>query len=215
MGPIQTTYEWRSSFKSLPYSMDVLRNSLTLIAGPSGVGKTAIASTLVNVDLVFKILRNHTTRSPRSTDQLGHFEYLSDQAFLDAYREGLFFLSRFEPHPRYAYRTDQVVKLISTGMRPILMFRHGGIKFITDSIGGVPTVFVEGKPREIVRHSRNIESSPTEETVEETLYANRRMQDLMMRNHWPWLRVTNHFSGEAELHTIATQIREFRCKLRL
>jgi len=206
---LKTTYEWHSRFEDIPLSLEMLRHSLVVLAGPSGAGKTTIASALVKLDGVFEILCNCTTRPPRSSDDLQHFEYLSEQAFLDAHMEGRFFLSRLEPRPRYAYCKRQVLDLISQGKRPILMFRHAGTQYIADSLGAVPTVFIEGAAAMVASHSRNVELLPGEDAVEKTLQANRQLEKMMAWNSWPRLKVTNHYSGEAEICAIAAQIREF------
>jgi guanylate kinase len=187
----------------------MLRRSLVVIAGPSGAGKSAIASTLCVIDTTYVILRNYTTRAPRCTDHAGHFGYLSEQGFMEAHAEEQFFLSRHEPRPRYGYKADEMAIVLATGRRPVLMFRHGGTKYLAEFLGGVPTVFIEGEPKEVARHSRNKDSPPTEEDVKKALSANRQLQELMAQRRWPWLRVTNHYRGEAELHEIAQHVREF------
>jgi guanylate kinase len=202
-------YRWFSSFDAIPYPVDVLRRRLVIIAGPSGAGKTALASALSIIDHSYVILRNYTTRAPRSTDRADHFSYLSEPGFLEAHAERQFFLARLAPPPRYGYKAEDVVDVIAGERRPLLMFRHSGTKYMAESVGQVPTVFIEGEPKEVACHSRNKESPPTEEEVKDTITANRQLQDLMAQQQWPWFRVTNHYDGDAELHAIAQAVREF------
>lgn len=202
-------YQWYSNFDCLPYDKDMLSRSLLVISGPSGSGKSAIAITLSKIDPTCLILRNYTTRPPRLTDSPGHFGYLSEHDFLKAHAEEQFFLARLEPYPRYGYKVGDLAEAFFTGMHPVLMFRHAGTKYLTESVGGIPTVFVEGEPMEIAKHSRNIVSPPTEEDVKNTLVANRHLQERMAQEHRPFLRVTNHYGEEYELHAIARQVSEF------
>lgn len=180
-----------------------------VISGPSGAGKTSIATILSKVDPTCLILPNCTTRPPRLTDHLGHFVYLSERGFIEAHIAGQFFLARLEPYPRYGYKVDDFSAAITTEMHPVIMFRHAGTKYLTESIGGIPTVFIEGKPKEIAKHSRNTVSPPTDVDVKNTLVANRRLQERMDHEHWRYLRVTNNYRGESELHAIAQQVSRF------
>ena len=209
MKRVKISYQWHSNFDGILNRRDTLKRSLVIISGPSGAGKSALATTLCKLDPTCLILRNYTTRAPRRTDHPGHFGYLSEQGFLEAHAEAQFFLARIEPHPRYGYKVDDLSAAVVTGMHPVLMFRHAGTKYLTESIGGIPTVFIEGEPKEIAKHSRNIVSPPTEEDVKNTLVANRHLQERMAQEHWPCLRVTNNYGGESELHAIAQQVREF------
>lgn len=202
-------YQWYSDFECLPYDKDSLRRALLVLSGPSGSGKSVIAVALSKVEPACLILRNYTTRPPRPTDYPGHFAYLSEEDFVKAHTEKQFFLARLEPYPRYGYRVGDLVEALSKGMHPILMFRHAGTKYLEDSIGGIPTVFVEGEPMGIAKRSRNVVSPPTEEDVRNTLVANWHLQEQMAEQHCPLLRVSNHYGGEHELHAIALQVRHF------
>lgn len=207
--PTLLIYEWFSNFDAIPWPVDVLRHRLVVLAGPSGAGKTVLASALNQIDGTYMILRNYTTRAPRSTDHTGHFAYFSEDGFLEAHVERQFFLARLAPRPRYAYNTEELADVLATGRRPLLMFRHGGTKYLSESLGAVPTVFIESEPEEVARHSRNKESPPTEEDVWNSITANRQLHELMVERRWPCLRVTNNYRGEAELNAIAQTVREF------
>jgi guanylate kinase len=202
-------YEWSSSFDSLGWTRDLLRRRFVVIAGPSGAGKTTLASALCQMDSNYVILCNHTTRAPRPTDPPGHFKHLSDDAFVEAHDNGSFFLARLAPRPRYGYNIEELSHILSTERRPVIMFRHAGTKYLSESLGGLPTVFIEGEPARIAWHSRSTEPPPTEKEVKHTINANRGLQKLMIRRQWPYLCVTNQYAGETELHAITQTIREF------
>lgn len=205
------THQWHLDSDCLRDGSSTLRQSILIIAGPSGSGKSSIANALSVIDSACFVLCNYTTRPPRLTDHPGHFGYLSDHDFTNALAGKRFFLARLGPFPRYGYRTSDLVDTISNGIHPILMFRHAGIRYLSESVGAIPTVFIEGDPTEIARHSQNVLSPPTEEHVSNTLAANRRLQEQMAQERWPFLRIANHFEGENELQAIAQRIRDFVC----
>jgi len=89
------------------------------------------------------------------------------------------------------------------------MFRHSGTKYLAESLGGVPTIFIEGNPKKITRHSQRKDSPPTKEEVEKTIRGNRQLQKLMKQRGWPYLCVINHYAKKDELNAIAQRIREF------
>lgn len=202
-------YQWYSRLDCLSYDKESLRRSLLVLSGPSGSGKSSVAIALCKIDPKCLILRNYTTRPPRPTDYIGHFEHVSEEDFLKAHAEKHFFLARLEPYPRYGYKVSDLVEALAAGMYPILMFRHAGVEYLTESLGRIPTVFIEGEPAEITKHSRNVVSPPTDEDVRKTLAANRHLQARMAQEHWPLIRVTNHYRGDSELRAIAELVRDF------
>ncbi|TKJ39955.1 hypothetical protein CEE37_09465 [candidate division LCP-89 bacterium B3_LCP] len=202
-------YQWFSSFDTVSRQKDVMVNRFLVIAGPSGVGKSVLATALSKINTVYIILRNYTTRDSRPTDSPGHFAYLSDQDFIQTHDKRQFFMCRLEPPPMYGYKTKELSLILASGKRPTLMFRHSGIKYILESLGGVPTVFIEGDPKEVARHSRNKISPPTDKDVMNTISANRQLQDLMTQRQFRWLRITNNYGGNAEVRTLANTVNEF------
>ncbi|GEM_PF-4683120 len=202
-------YQWYSNFDCLQHNKDMLKQSLLILAGPSGSGKSSIAIALSKIDPTCLILRNYTTRALRLTDYPGHFVCLSEHDFRKAHTEKQFFLARLQPYPRYGYKASDLKETLFNRRYPVLMFRHSGAKYLLESVGAISTVFVEGEPKEIAMHSRNVISPPTEEGVNNTLVKNRQLQEKMAQEHWPFFRVTNHYRGENELLDIAQQIKYF------
>lgn len=209
MEPTPTIYQWFSDFAAIQCGADVLRRRLVVIAGPSGAGKSVLASALTATDPTYVILRNYTTRPARPTDHSGHFAYLSDEGFLEAQTDRQFVLSRIAPRPRYGYKAEELRAVLAGGRGPVLLFRHSGTKYLSECLGGVPTVFIEGEPALVASHSRNTESPPSAEDVRNTIRANRQLQEVILKKGWPCLHIINHYLGEAELHAIAQTVREF------
>src|SRR5947209_15831545 len=95
--------EWYSNINAVDLPSGDLRKRLFILAGPSGVGKTMLASMLCRVTDKFVILPNNTTRPPRDADPADHFRYLSDDEFTASHTQRQFFLCRLAPFPRYGY----------------------------------------------------------------------------------------------------------------
>lgn len=208
LNPTQGAYQWSSRF-DLVGGPNALRRHMVVIAGPTGAGKTTVARTLSELDPTFTILRNYTTRMPRPSDQDGHFTYLSDEDFLRSQSEDRFFLARLSPRPRYGYRAEEFRELVAKGNRPVLMFRHSGAFYLTESLGCVVTVFLEGNPEEVACCSRNTESRPTSQDIREAINANRSLQQVMTGRGCRFLCITNTYQGDVELKMIAGTVREF------
>src|SRR5439155_18290473 len=183
-----------SEFDKFGCSVRELRTRIIVIAGPSGAGKSSIASELSSLDGAVLTLCNYTTRERRISDHAGHFCYLSQGDFCKMHEARQFFLCRLSPPPQYGYRTDELRSVFTEQRRALLMFRHSGIKYLCDAIKGVPTIFLEGEPREIASRSQS-GSPPAEEQVAARIEANRRLQEWMKQTGCAFIRVTNNFGG--------------------
>src|SRR5207245_10582456 len=101
-----------------------------------------------------------TTRPPRAADPADHFRYLSDDEFTASHTQRQFFLCRLAPFPRYGYTLIDLNTALSAGKRPLFMFRHSGVEYLTTVLGGVPTVFLEGDLNQLAIHSHNEVQTP-------------------------------------------------------
>ncbi len=202
-------YQWYSQFEEVGYPLDILKQQLVILVGPSGAGKTEVANYLCQADPSYMVLRNYTTRAQRPTDHLNHFDYLSDNQYFYAQHNHEFFLARLAPPPRYGYKLKDLRYGINNGKRLVLMFRHSGIRYLCELSVCIPTIFIEGDPGIIACHSRNKVSPPTKYAVQQTISANRKMYDFMVGANWPCLRIVNHYAGEAELLSIAKDVKVF------
>lgn len=202
-------YKWSSSFSFLPFKLNEIRNSLIVVAGASGSGKSAITTILAqnNPDLV--IMKNYTTRKKRESDFIGHFSYLSEEQFFTLFNANFFFLSRLSPSPCYGYSVQQLTEVLSSNQKAILMFRYSGLKYLLESLGRLNVVFLEGDPELILRHSKRQDKLQSIDDVTEIIRLNRLLQKQMEINDNPFLCLTNNFKGVDELLTLSKEIDNF------
>ena len=65
-------------------------NCVLVIAGPSGVGKTVVAKTMVEKNSKFTFLRSGTTRAKRGDAHDDEYLYYTEEEFLAAVARGEF-----------------------------------------------------------------------------------------------------------------------------
>lgn len=113
------------------------------ICGPSGAGKTFLASYIESNYPDFCIIRNHTTRPARPSDSINQFEYVDSEKFLKMNKEGLFFMSRMGEYPWYGYTNKDLMNIIKDGKIPVFMFRQSGTELISQLVHNCYLIIVE------------------------------------------------------------------------
>ncbi len=203
--------DWYSNFQAIP-DCSVWHSNLLIIVGPSGVGKSSIANTVINISKKFVILTNHTTRPPRKTDNIEQFRYLSTSSFDQLLKHRYFFLARLAPQPHYGYGLNELKTVISKDKFAILMFRHSGIKYLVSQKLKAPTVFLEGDPDFIATHSLNELKKQTPVDTKKVIQSNRLLQAEMRKMNWRYIVLKNTYSGNTELNDIAQLVINFMVK---
>ena len=103
-------------------------NCVLIIAGPSGVGKTVVAESLVELDPVFTFLRSATTRAKRGDEHDDEYIYFSEEEFLARVAKG-----EFAEHMRYGgclYGTpkSELKRAFDAGKIPLMVLDLVGVR---------------------------------------------------------------------------------------
>ena len=103
-------------------------NCVLVIAGPSAVGKTVVAKSIVEKDPRFTFLRSGTTRPKRGDAHDDEYLYYSEEEFLSAVDRG-----EFAEHMRYGgnlYGTpkSELKRAIDEGKIPLLVLDLVGVE---------------------------------------------------------------------------------------
>lgn len=103
-------------------------NCVLIIAGPSGVGKTVVAESLVALDPRFTFLRSGTTRPKRGDAHDDEYLYFTEEEFLLALERG-----EFAEHMRYGghlYGTpkSELKRAFDAGKIPLMVLDLVGVE---------------------------------------------------------------------------------------
>ena len=107
------------------------KNAVLVIAGPSAVGKTVVAKSIVERDPRFTFLRSGTTRKRRGDANDDEYLYYTEEEFLAAVARG-----EFAEHMRYGgnlYGTpkSELYRAISEGKIPLMVLDLCGVESLS------------------------------------------------------------------------------------
>lgn len=205
--------QWDVNIRDLIVAKNDFPSKLLILAGPSGAGKTTLATMLEETWSDYYVVTNYTTREPRNEDPPGHFVYIDTDTFHHLQSNEHFFLCRYGEEPHYGYSLEEVNLAISHSKLLVFMFRHSGIKNILSIFPCVPTVFLTGHPKEIAGHSKASGASYTYKynvsRVKRTLNSNNRIAAMMENRDCDFLTLKNSYNGYEELQEHKMRISQF------
>lgn len=103
-------------------------NCVLVIAGPSGVGKTAIATTIVEEHPEFTFLRSGTTRAKRGDAHDDEYIYYTEEEFLLAVENGEMAEHAIYGGCMYGTPNAELDRAFSEGKTPLLVIDLNGVK---------------------------------------------------------------------------------------
>lgn len=103
-------------------------NCVLIIAGPSGVGKTAIATTIVNEHPEFTFLRSGTTRAKRGDAHDNEYLYYTEEEFLKAVENGEMAEHAVYGGCLYGTPNAELDRAFGEGKTPLLVLDLNGVK---------------------------------------------------------------------------------------
>ena len=103
-------------------------NCVLVIAGPSGVGKTAIATSIVNEHPEFTFLRSGTTRAKRGDAHDDEYIYYTEEEFLLAVENGEMAEHAVYGDCMYGTPNAELDRAFSEGKTPLLVIDLNGVR---------------------------------------------------------------------------------------
>ncbi len=103
-------------------------NVVLILAGPSGGGKTAIASAILDSDSRFSLIRSGTTRAPRGDGFDAEYLYYSKDEFLSLIENGE--VAEHMTYGGFMYGTpkSELRRVIDMGKIPLLVLDLNGVR---------------------------------------------------------------------------------------
>jgi guanylate kinase len=190
--------KWNSKVQDLAVPKGNIPSKLLVLAGPSGAGKTTLATLLEDAWSDYYVVTNYTTRGSRNEDPPGHFVYLDTDTFNHLRSNEYFFLCRYGEGANYGYSLEEVNLAISHSKTLVFMFRHSGIDNMLSIFQCVPTVFLTGNPEDMAEHSR-ASGDYNVERAKRTLDRNDRLAEMMDGRNCDYLVLENSYNGYDEL----------------
>ena len=114
---------------SPPSDRDMKReNCVLVVAGPSGVGKTVVATTIVNEHPEFTFLRSGTTRAKRGDAHDDEYIYYTEEEFLRAVANGEMAEHAIYGGNMYGTPNAELDRAFREGKTPLLVIDLNGVK---------------------------------------------------------------------------------------
>ena len=116
-----------------------------MIAGASAVGKTVIASRLIELNSSFRLIRSATTRQPRKDGHDSEYLYCSREEFLSAVEKGemleyMEYAGEFYGTPR-----TEILRVSGEGYTPLFILDLNGVESLDKAEGISPmSVYIYG-----------------------------------------------------------------------
>lgn len=103
-------------------------NCVLVIAGPSGAGKTVVATSIVNEHPEFTFLRSGTTRPKRGDAHDGEYIYYTEEEFKAAVENGEMAEHAIYGGAMYGTPNAELDRAFKEGKTPILVIDLNGVK---------------------------------------------------------------------------------------
>lgn len=103
-------------------------NCVLVIAGPSGAGKTVVATSIVNSHPEFTFLRSGTTRAKRGDAHDDEYLYYTEQEFKAAIANGEMAEHAIYGGNMYGTPNSELDRAFSEGKTPLLVIDLNGVK---------------------------------------------------------------------------------------
>lgn len=105
------------------------KNSILILAGPSGGGKTAVASAILESDPRFTLIRSGTTRAPRGDGHDAEYLYYTEEEFFALIEAGeLAEYTNYGGGKLYGTPHSELRRALSEGRIPLLVLDLNGVK---------------------------------------------------------------------------------------
>lgn len=103
-------------------------NAILILAGPSGGGKTAIASAILDRDERFSLIRSGTTRAPRGDGHDAEYLYYTDEEFSSLVAMGE--MAEYMTYGGAMYGTpkSELRRVLDHGKIPLLVLDLNGVR---------------------------------------------------------------------------------------
>ena len=103
-------------------------NCVLVIAGPSGAGKTVVATSIVNSHPEFTFLRSGTTRAKRGDAHDDEYLYYTEEEFLSAIANGEMAEHAIYGGNMYGTPNSELDRAFNEGKTPLLVIDLNGVK---------------------------------------------------------------------------------------
>ena len=111
---------------------------ILIIAGASAVGKTVVASRLMELDPSFRLIRSATTRLPRGDGHDSEYLYYSREEFLSAVKKGEMLEYMEYSGELYGTPRAELVRVSGEGYTPLLILDLNGVESLNNAEGVEP-----------------------------------------------------------------------------
>ena len=142
--------------------------NIVVLVGPSGSGKSKIATRFLNKTDRFEKLMSYTTKDPTAVEENAWYNYVSLETFREMCDSGQLLQSTMYAGHGYGSRKEDVEKILSKGKRVLTTMDICGAMALKTYFPNVTTIYIKREKRDLMANILNKKSS-TEDKINRLL----------------------------------------------
>ncbi len=142
--------EIADSYSVRPEQYSLSEPSIVVLVGPSGSGKSKIASTLLENTDKFEKLVSYTTKDPTATEENSWYNYVTVENFREMCESGEMFQSTMYAGHGYGSKKSDVEKILQKGKHVMTTMDICGAMSLKTNFRNVITIYIKREKRAIL-----------------------------------------------------------------
>ena len=126
------------------------KSGIVVLVGPSGSGKSKIATRLLGQSDAFRKLVSYTTKDPTAVEENQWYNYVSLEEFRSMCESGEMFQSTMYAGHGYGSRKADVEKILKEGKRGLATMDICGAMSLKTNFRNVPTIYIKRDKRALM-----------------------------------------------------------------
>ncbi len=147
---LRVVEEIADSYSVRPEQYSLTEPSIVVLVGPSGSGKSKIASQVLSETNRFEKLVSYTTKDPTATEENKWYNYVTVESFREMCESGEMFQSTMYAGHGYGSKKSDVQKILDTGKHVMTTMDICGAMSLKTNFRNVITIYIKREKRDIL-----------------------------------------------------------------
>lgn len=126
--------------------------SIVVLVGPSGSGKSKLATQVLSKTQAFEKLISYTTKDPTAVEQNMWYNYVSKETFIEMKESGELFQSTMYAGQGYGSKKSDVERILATGKHVLTTMDICGAMSLKTNFKNVVTIYIKRDKKAILNN---------------------------------------------------------------